>query len=231
MNGPILALVPAKAASNRLKRKNALLFEGEPLVARAVRTAREAGVFADVVVSTEDAEIAGVARAAGGSVPFVRPHELAVDPAGVVDVTLHALDELEAAGHAFETVVILLPTSPFRTVEDIHEALRIYRERGVKFLMSVTRYEHTPLAALIVEDGLLRPLLPDLLGRTGAKGGEIPAVVRSNGAVTICDVAQLRKEKNYYAYPLAAYEMPWERSIDIDTQADLAMAQYLSGRK
>lgn len=230
MIGRILALIPAKAASNRLKRKNALLFEGEPLVSRAVRVAKEAAVFAQIVVSTEDPDIAQFAKDAGAEVPFMRPHELAVDPAGVVDVTLHALDELERAGETFETVVILLPTSPFRAAADILEALRIYRERSVNFLMSVTSYDHTPLAALIIEDGLLTPLLPDLLARTGAKGTSAPTVVRSNGAVTICNVKQLRKEKTYYSYPLAAYEMPWERSIDIDTAADLALAQHLAGK-
>ncbi|GAC1652084.1 MAG: acylneuraminate cytidylyltransferase family protein [Vulcanimicrobiaceae bacterium] len=227
----LLALIPAKAASQRLRRKNALELDGEPVVARAIRGAREAGVFADIVVSTEDPAIAQIARAAGASVPFVRPHELSVDPAGVVEVTLHALDELEGAGQQFDTVVILLPTAPLRTAQDILESLRAYDESGANFLMSVSTYEHNPLAALIFKDGRLSPLLPDWLTRTGAKAvAQTPAIRRANGAVTICDVPALRRERTYYAYPLAAYDMPWERSIDIDTEADLAFAEFFLKR-
>ncbi|MDP9017377.1 MAG: acylneuraminate cytidylyltransferase family protein, partial [Candidatus Eremiobacteraeota bacterium] len=165
----LLALIPAKAASNRLKRKNALELGGEPLVSRAVRCAQEAGIFSNIVVSTEDAEIAELARKAGASVPFMRPRELSVDPAGVVEVTLHALDEMEHQGEIYQAVVILLPTAPFRIPADIIEALRIYNKLEVHFLMSVSSYEHTPLAALILEDGFLKPLLPEILTKTGAK--------------------------------------------------------------
>lgn len=224
----LLALIPAKAASKRLPRKNALLFDGESLVARTIRCAREASVFDDIVVTTEDAQIAHQAREAGASVPFMRPRELSVDPAGVVDVTLHAIAELEARGQTFDVVVILLPTSPFRTPDDIRNALELFRSRGVDNLMSVSSYEHQPLSALKIEGGLLTPLLPDWINRTGAGAdGQTPQVVRANGAITICRISRLRQEKNYYAYPLAAYEMPFERSVDIDTEADLNLAEYL----
>lgn len=228
MNSRILALIPAKAASTRLPRKNMTVFEGETLVARAVRCAREAGVFDDVIVTTEDQEIALEAQRAGARVPFLRPEKLAVDPAGVADVTLYMLNELEKRGDVYGTVAILLPTSPFRRAEDCRKALDVYRETGVSFLMSVTKYEHTPLAALVLRDGFLEPLHPDWISRLGAKADRpVPVTVRSNGAITICDVAKMRDAGTYYHYPLAAYEMPWERSVDIDTQADLALAQFL----
>lgn len=224
----ILALIPAKAASTRLPRKNMLQIGGETLVSRAVRCAREAGIFDDIVVTTEDSEIAAEAVRAGGRVPFLRPEKLAVDPAGVADVTLYVLDELEKRGEHYETVAILLPTSPFRTPEDCRAALELYKKKGVSFLMSVTSYEHTPLAALILDEDLLRPLHPEWLTRLGAKARDpIPKTVRANGAITICNVARMRAEGTYYAYPLAAYEMPWERSVDIDTAADVALATFL----
>lgn len=228
MHSRTLALIPAKAASTRLPRKNMTVLEGETLVARSVRCALEAGVFDDVVVTTEDEEIAQEARRAGASVPFLRPEKLSIDPAGVADVTLHALDELEQRGSVYDTVAILLPTAPFRGAEDCRDAMAIYRRSGVSFLMSVTKYEHSPLAALILENGFLEPLHPDWINRLGAKADRpIPATVRANGAITICDVAAMRQAGTYYHYPLAAYEMPWERSVDIDTQADLALAQFL----
>ncbi|HEV7179842.1 MAG TPA: acylneuraminate cytidylyltransferase family protein [Candidatus Baltobacteraceae bacterium] len=227
-----LALIPAKGASTRLPRKNLLRLGGATLTARAVACAFAAGGFADVVVTTEDAEIAAEARRAGASVPFLRPSRLAVDPAGVVDVALHALDELEARGKTFDTVAILLPTSPFRTPDDVRAAFARYVEKDVDFLMSVCSYSHTPLAALACDaDGLLTPFLPEWLGRLGAAStSAIPHLVRSNGAIQICNVARLRAERDYYAYPLAAYEMPWERSVDIDTEADVRLAEFLMER-
>lgn len=225
----LLALIPAKGSSTRLPRKNALVLDGEPLVTRTIRCARESGVFADIVVSTEDPEIAELARTAGAAVPFIRPRELSVDPAGVVDVTLHALDEMQARGQSYDVVIILLPTSPFRTADDIREALRIFNAQDCDNLMSVSPYEHQPLAALTLSNGLLTPLLPDWLNRTGAGAdAKTPVVVRANGAITICRIERLRRERNYYAYPLAAYEMPIERGVDIDTIDDLRLAEYLS---
>ena len=225
--GRTLALIPAKAASTRLPRKNMAVLGGETLVARAVRCAREAGVFDDIVVTTEDAEIANESKRAGARV-HLRPERLAIDPAGVADVTLFVLDELEGQGDRYDTVAILLPTSPFRSPDDCRAALQLYAARGVQFLMSVSRYDHTPLTALQVRDGLLEPLLPEYLARTGAKADSpLPEIVRANGAITICDVKRMRIERDYYAYPLAAYEMPWDRGVDIDTEADLQYAEFL----
>ena len=231
--GRILGLIPAKGASTRLRRKNMYKLGGETLTARAVACARDAGCFDDIVVTTEDEEIAAEARRAGASVPFLRPERLAVDPAGVVDVTLHALDELQKQGAYFDTVVILLPTSPLRTSDDVREALQCYISADADFLMSVSTYEHTPLAALARDErGYLSPFLPEWLSRLGASStpGALPNLVRANGAVTICDVARLRVERDYYAYPLASYEMPWDRGIDIDNEADIAFAEFILSR-
>ncbi|MGZ3526859.1 MAG: acylneuraminate cytidylyltransferase family protein [Vulcanimicrobiaceae bacterium] len=227
--GRTLALVPAKGASTRLRRKNLFVLGGKSLLARAVECALAAGPFDEVVVTTEDSEIAQAARLAGASVPFLRPERLAVDPAGVADVTIHALEELAKLGHTFDTVVILLPTSPFRTSADVDAALQRYVDANADFLMSVSPYEHSPLAALQCKDGFLTPFLPEWLPRLGAKAapGSLPSLMRANGAVTICDVARLKQERTYYAYPLAAYEMPWQRSIDIDTEADARFAEFL----
>jgi len=228
--GRTLALIPAKGASSRLKRKNLSVVGGKTLVARAVECALDAGGFASVVVTTEDAEISQEALRAGAEVPFLRPERLAVDPAGVVDVVLHALDELEKRGKVYDTVTILLPTSPLRTPEDVRKALAQYAQGEADFLMSVSSYEHTPLAALTVaEDGTLTPLMPQWMGKLGAAAvpGSLPKVVRANGAIAICDVRRLRETRTYYSYPLAAYEMPLERSIDIDSELDARLAELL----
>ncbi len=229
--GRTLVLIPAKAGSTRLPRKNVRPLQGVSLLVRTIRRAQALNGISRICVSTEDVEVAEQARQSGVDVPFMRPAELARDPAGVVDVALHALDWFEQHGEAFDTLVILLPTSPFCRSQDIEGARQVYLERNVDFLMSVSQERHSPLTSLILKDGLLSPLHPDWLDRTGAKAvADSPVLVRANGAVTIVDVAAFRRERNYYGHPLAAYEMPWERGVDIDTDMDFQFAEFLADR-
>lgn len=227
--GRVLALIPAKGQSVRLPRKNLLPLAGKSLLGWAVDSARASGAFARICVSTEDEDIAAAARGLGLEVPFLRPEALARDPAGVVEVALHALDEWQLRGERFDTLAILLPTAPFRTAEDIRGSMQRYVDTGVASLMSVNREVHSPLSSLILENGYLKPLHPEWLHQTGAKSSAAtPTLVRANGAITILGVERFRQEREYYFYPLAAYEMPWERSIDIDTEQDYLFARFVA---
>lgn len=224
-NRRTLALIPAKGSSTRLPRKNILKLGGRPLIAWTIGAARQADVFDRIVVSTEDAEIAATAREAGAEAPFVRPSDLAMDPAGVVQVALHALDELEQAGESFDEICILLPTCPFRTADDIRSALKLFHERPEPNLMSVALFDHTPFNAVgIGEDGLLFPHFPDRFGR---KSQEMPEAYRPNGAIHILDVPWFLESRSYTAAPVIAYSMPRDRSIDIDNEADLREAEAM----
>jgi CMP-N-acetylneuraminic acid synthetase len=218
----------------RVARKNLRLLGGRPLLQWTIDAALRSGCLDRLVVSTEDLETAEIARASGAEVPFMRPAYLAQDPRGVVDVCLHALDELEGAGDRFDRLVVLLPTSPFRTSSHITRALELYAERSARILMSVTQLDHSLLAAHVLRDGLMEPLHPEWLGRLGARANraELPTLVKSNGAVTVLDVARFRVEKSYYVYPLAAYPMAWPAGLDVDTEEDLLLAEALlnSGR-
>lgn len=228
--GKTLAIIPAKGASQRLQQKNLKLLGGRSLLSWTVRVALAAQAFDKVIVSTEDETIAQEAQRLGVEVPFLRPQYLAVDPAGVVDVCLHALEELEANSEIFDKLVILLPSSPFRAVADIRGAIKQYLATQADFLMSVTKVEPSPLKALILDEaGYLNPLHPEWIGRLGAKANpeEIPYLVSSNGAITIVNVERFKQEKQYYAYPLAAYEMPWHRSLDVDNEQDIALGEFL----
>ena len=229
--GRILALIPAKEGSRRLPQKNILSLAGKSLLERTILTARKTGLFARIFVSTESERVAAIVREAGIDLPFMRPAELARDPAGVVEVALHALDEWERRGESFDTLVILLPTSPFRLAADVVGALDAYRRLEVDFLMSVARETHSPLSSLVLESERLLPLHPEWLNRTGARASAaLPDLVRCNGAVTVVDVVRFRQERNYYAYPLGAYVMPAERSLDIDTELEFGFAEYLAAR-
>lgn len=227
--GRVLALIPAKAGSIRLPRKNLKKIGGRSLIEWAVRRARDSGLCDRIFVSSEDAEVLAEAAALGLDIPFARPPHLARDPAGVVEVALHVLDEWEQRGETFDTLIILLPTSPFCSAEDVRGAMQAYLEAGSGFLMSVSRPAQSPLTAQILRDGRLTALHPEWLFRTGAKAtAELPVLVNANGAVTILDVRRFRATREYYVYPLAAYEMPRERSLDIDTEEDFEFARFLA---
>jgi CMP-N-acetylneuraminic acid synthetase len=225
---PVLGLIPAKRGSMRLPEKNIRPLAGKPLLGWTVDAARVSGVIDQLIVSTEDELVAKIARDCGAEVPFVRPPELARDPAGVVQVALHALQAMRELGAEFRTLIILLPTCPFRTAEDIRAAFKLFREKQAKFLMSVSPFPHTPFAAMeLTGDGLLRPFFPQFIEKQST---ELPPAWRANGAVHVLDVAAFEREKSYYAQPLVGYPMPRERSVDIDSEGDWREAEQLIAR-
>lgn len=227
--GRTLALIPAKEGSTRLPSKNILPLAGISLLERTIAVARKSGLFDRISVSTESERVAEIARGAGIEVPILRPSVLARDPAGVVDVALHELAEWRARGESYDTLVILLPTSPFRTSQDLIGAMDAYLQQGVDFLMSVVREVHSPLSSLVRREGQLLPLHPEWLHQTGAKSTtQAPDLVRANGAVTIVNVARFEQVRDYYGYPLGSFEMPEGRSLDIDTPEEFAYAEFIA---
>jgi CMP-N-acetylneuraminic acid synthetase len=223
-----LGLIPAKGGSTRFPQKNIARLGGRTLLEWTAAAARESGLIDRLVLSTEDDAVIAAARAAGIEAPFRRPEQLARDPAGIVEVALHALDELDAAGLHYDTLVILPPTSPLRSADDIRAAHELFVRHRRAFVMSVSEFGHTPFAAMkIAADGTLQPHFPEYLGR---KSQEMPRAYRPNGAVHVLDVARFRQARSYFAQPLIPYVMPAERSVDVDTRADLALAEAMLRR-
>jgi CMP-N-acetylneuraminic acid synthetase len=221
--GPTLGLIPAKGCSSRFSRKNIRYLGNKPLLAWAADAARQSGVIDRLILSTEDSEVAAIAESFDIEVPFLRPQELAKDPAGVSDTALHAIEQLEAVGDYYKTLVILLPTCPLRTAEDIRDAYQLFLQKDRPFLMSVSEFSHTPLAALQqTPDGTLDPYMPQYFGR---QSQDMPPAYRPNGAIHVLDVEAFKRERSYLAEPLVGYVMPRERSIDIDTEEDLRAAE------
>lgn len=228
--GEVLTIIPAKACSNRVKGKNLVFLGGRPLIARTIETALAAGVCGEVMVSTEDVKTANVARQYGAKAPFLRPDHMARDPYEVDDVCLHVLKQYRDIGRDFDTLIIMLPTSPFCEVEDVRQCMKFFRENDGRFLMSVSKMDaHYYHALTFDEDRMtMSPVFSN--GTTvGDIRPEIP--VRCNGAVTIVDVKAFEEAGTYYGEPLLGYEMPPERSVDIDDQEDLLFAEWLMHRE
>ena len=224
----VLAIIPAKGGSTRLRRKNIAVIAGKPLIAYAIENAKTIGLCERVIVSTEDFEIAEIARKYGAEVPFIRPVELARDPATVSDVCLHALEKIDREGTAYKTLIILLPTAPLCAKEDIVKALDIFNENNGRFLLSVTEFDSPPYNALrLDEDGqnMISCFPESELQHT--KSTECPRTFKSNGAIAIVNISAFKKNRSIWGTPLLAYQMPPERSIDIDNEFELKIVRLL----
>jgi CMP-N-acetylneuraminic acid synthetase len=229
MSHRVLTIIPAKSCSTRLKKKNLMKLDGKTLVEIAIEKAIASGLCGTVMVSTESEEIAAIARNAGADVPFLRPSYLSHDPYEVDDVCLHVLDIYEKQGSIFDVLIILLPTSPLCILEDLVNAVDLFKKEDVSFLMSVSQMDAHYYNAMILDhsDLTMKPVFPGLSYEESKKK---PIPVRSNGAITIVDVPAFKKAGTYYGEPLIGYAMPWERSVDVDTEEDFQFVSFLFER-
>lgn len=221
----VLAIIPARGGSKGLPRKNVLPLGGLPLIAWTVRAALCAPGVARTVVSTDDEEIADAARQAGAEVPFRRPAELASDTATAADVVAHVLESLGWQG----PVVLLQPTSPFRTAGDIEAAHALWQASNAPSCVSVRAAAESPwLMFGMQNDGHLQRLLPEPAG--GLRRQDLPRAFTLNGALYFLRAARFLDDRQFLHPQSVGYEMAPDRSVDIDTAADMAEAEALLAR-
>ena len=219
----VLALLPARGGSKGVPRKNVRSAGGKPLIAWSIEAARTSRYVDRTVLSTDDAEIAAVARKFGCDVPFMRPAELATDKAGSMDVIRHALATLP---ERYDLMVLLQPTSPLRRAGDIDDALERYLASGAKTCVSVCETDKHPYwMVTMTENGAVRQLfspeqIPD-------RRQDAPPVFALNGAIYIAPTDHLVAGGELIVPGTLGYVMPKERSFDIDTELDLRLADFL----
>ena len=219
----VLAVVPARGSSKRLPRKNLRLLAGRPMLAWTLDAARGAPSVSRLVVSTEDDEIAAYAVGQGVEVPTRRPAELAADDTPGIAPILHMVRWLEAAeGYRPDVVLVLQPTSPLRTAEDIEGSLRVLDEKQGEAVASVCPAPF-PSSWLkrVDRDGRL-------LDRFA--GVETDGEYVLNGAIYIVRRDVLLTRETDAGDPTWAYVMPRERSVDVDTAFDFDQAEWLLQR-
>lgn len=157
-----IAIIPARGGSKRIPRKNIKEFAGKPMIAHAITTALESRLFSHVVVSTDDDEIATIAREWGAEVPFQRPDSLADDITPTVPVIAHAVGECQTYGWDFEFACCIYPGVPFLRVTDLEAACTLMREKDSGYAHPVTEYPSAIQRALrLFPDGRTRPINPE----------------------------------------------------------------------
>ena len=221
----ILAIIPARGGSKGIPRKNLRLLGGKPLVAYSIETARGSELIDRTVVSTEDLEIAGIARQYGADV-VIRPVELAQDDTPSLPVLQHVISYLAAAEDRHPRLIVLLqPTSPLRAISDVDNSIRLFLDEGCDSVVSVCEVEH-PLEWMYTLVGdRMQPIVTE--DDQVKRRQDAAKVYRPNGAVYVTDRDVVMKENRVLGADTRAYIMPRERSIDIDTEIDLKLAELL----
>lgn len=223
---PCLAVIPARGGSKGLPGKNIRPLAGLPLLVHSLRCAERAQRIARTVVSTDSDEIAAVARAAGGDVPFMRPAELAGDRAPTIPVLVHALDEVEKLeGRKFGSVLLLEPTSPGRLPEDISRAFEILDgDAGADGVVACSRPSWNPFYVGVVERD--RYLAPAFEGAAAARRQDVPPFLRINGALYLWRSEFLRRAPDrWLAGKHLPLEIPEERAFSIDDLYEFQLAE------
>lgn len=217
----LLALIPARGGSKGIPRKNIRPFCGKPLLQWSIDAALAAVCVDQVVVSTDDPEIAEVAKAGGAEVPFLRPLELATDTASGIAPVLHALDQLPEVSD----VLLLQPTSPLRISADIEAIVALRQQAGRESAVSITpSAKHPAWMYSLSDDQRLEPLLQV----DGAHcRQQLPPAYVLNGALYLASRDFLLREQAFIANNTVGYVMPAERSVDIDTPLDWQWAEFL----
>lgn len=197
------------------------------MIGWTIEAAKESKYIDEVVVSTDDNELAKISKEFGASVPFMRPDQLATDMADSYSVVMHCLNYFKINNVNFDMVLLLQPTSPLRTGKHIDEAIESYFEKNAKAIISVCECDHSPLwsSVLPVDKSLVNFISPEI---AGLRSQDLPKYYRLNGAIYVFDVKEYIKSKgNLYGENSFAYEMNNQSSIDIDTKIDFQLAKLI----
>ena len=220
-----LGLIPARAGSKRLPGKNLRSLGGRPLVQWAIDAACGAASLDRVAVSSDDEAVLDLAAKVHPSLALRRPAELATDNSLALDFVRHALATLDSRGDV-EIVVIIQPTSPFTEPDDIDEVVALLRRTRASSAASVVQIAHDlhPWKFKVFEGDRLRPFVADERGGTAAH--ELPAVFVRNGSVYASTRTAI-DSNTIVTDDCAGYIMPRQRSIDINDEIDLMLAELI----
>ncbi len=224
----ILFVIPARGGSKGVPGKNIKLLHGKPLIHYSIELARVLANDDDVCVSTEDENIKDVVLQTGLKVPFLRPPELSSDTSSTYEVLKHAISYYAAKGKEYDLLVLLQPTSPFRKVAQVRQAIETW-QNNLEMVVSVKETKSNPYYVLFEEnaDGFLeKSKVAHFFTRQ-----ECPVVYEFNGAIYIIDIKSLMLQPISSFTKIKKFLMDEESSVDIDTELDWKFAEFLLKEK
>lgn len=223
----ILGIITARGGSKGISGKNIKPLAGKPLINWTIQAALESSVLNRVIVSTDDDKIAQICRDYGAEVPFIRPDELAQDDSPHIDVVVHAIEWMKNQNDYYpEYIMLLQPTSPLRTNEDIKNAVELVIKHNADSIISVSSTPvHPYLMKQINEEGMLSDFVEK---REGYLPRQMhPQVYYVNGAIYLTKTEVILEKRTFYPDSTYPYKMPIERSLDIDTTWDFYLGSLI----
>lgn len=220
------AIIPARGGSKRIPRKNIRPFAGRPIIHHVIATAQASGLFDRIVVSTDDAEIAEVARAGGAETPFARPAAIADDHADTASVIAHALRSLAEGGTPVTLACCLYPTAPMVQAGDLAAALALIEgDAGVDYAFSAARFSYPVQRGFErTADGGVVPLYPE---HRLTRSQDLPPVYHDAGQFYWGRADAWEQGRPIFSAASRIVELPPWRTQDIDTEEDWQMAERL----
>jgi CMP-N,N'-diacetyllegionaminic acid synthase len=226
----ILAIVPARGGSKRLPGKNIKLLGGKPLINWTIEIARGIPEICETLVSTDDPTIALVAKEAGANVPWLRPEALSTDQATSVEVALHALDWYESEKGVVDGLLLLQPTSPFRTQATIRRGIKLFESQNYPSVIGVSPVRDHPMWTFKKEGEYLAPFMEN--HGFGIRSQDLEPAFVVNGGFYLISPTELRKNKSFIGNKLVPFVCEtFQESLDIDSDIDFDLAVFFLSRK
>ena len=223
----ILGLITARGGSKGVLRKNVKLLHELPLIGYSIKSALETDLLDDVIVSTEDAEIAKISKQLGAKVPFMRPQELATDNSPTIDTIVYTVKKLQSLGEEYDAICLLQPTTPFRNQKDLVKAIEKFKTTRADSLISVRKVPHQYNPHWVFERTESTPYLTIATGedRIISRRQELPEAFYRDGSIYLTKVSVIIDEKSLFGKKITYYETKYSPDINIDTLEDWKKAE------
>ncbi|MBI1999165.1 MAG: acylneuraminate cytidylyltransferase family protein [Parcubacteria group bacterium] len=231
-NKKILGVITARGGSKGIPGKNIKELGGKPLIAHTIEAAKKSALLTRCIVSTDDENIAEISREYGADIPFMRPAELAQDNSTSMEVVQHALETLtNDFGEEYDYLMILQPTSPLRTADDIDACIRIAVDTDAGSVMSMKELDDfSPKKMKKIENGVILPYFEEQEGKESSRRQDLSKMYKRNCAIYLTKTECIRRG-DLFGKISRAYLMPEERSVDINKPIDFELAEFFLKRQ
>lgn len=216
-----IAIIPARGGSKRIPRKNIKPFMGKPIIAYSIEAALRSELFDEVMVSTDDEEIAEIARKYGAKVPFMRSAETSNDYAGTADVILEVLKKYKDLGREFDTICCIYSTAPFVTSGKLKEAYSKLTD-GIDFVFTCVAYSYPVQRSLHIVDGKISMVYPEYVA---SRSQDLEPIYHDAGQFYVAQVESFVQERTFWGKNTVGLVLSELEVQDLDTLTDWTLAE------
>lgn len=217
-----LGIITARGGSKRIPMKNIKEFCGQPIIAYSINAALSSGVFDTVMVSTDDLQIAQVAKEYGAQVPFLRSEKTSDDFATTSDVILEVLGEYQSRGEEFDLVCCIYPTAPFVTADKLASSVTLMKDEEVESVLPVVRFSFPPQRSVVINQGYLEPKWPEYMPK---RSQDLESFFHDVGQFYWLRVNSFLQKQKLIMDKTVPFELPELEVQDIDNEEDWKLAE------